>query len=302
MRFPVTVSPSSSAYGLYLEAYRGWLAQESMAENTRRVYHSRIKQFLLFLEYTKLSEFPLQDLNSTNKAIDLYLAFLKKDKSNAKSINANINALNNFSHFLGLNLKKPKRERVYYRPLKTLTKKEQNDFLLSVRRQKLARDRALVFVLFYTGLRLGDCARLTIENILWRTKDRENEDICQGNIADNAMQNCAKQVAAVQVGDAQIAVNEQTAMALIQWLKERQKIPAEKSDAALWITEKGKSLSVSGMTFVIKRIGWQAKLVLSAETLRRTFLANAGGKLSKEQLAANLGDYISEKTIKKLDR
>lgn len=102
MRFPVTVYPCSTVYNIYLQAYKDWLAQQLVAANTQRAYYSRIKQFLLFREYAKLSEQPLDDLNATNEAMAFYLNFLKQSKGKARSINANVDALSNFCHFLGL--------------------------------------------------------------------------------------------------------------------------------------------------------------------------------------------------------
>jgi site-specific recombinase XerC len=92
-----------------------------------------------------------------------------------------------------------------------------------------------------------------------------------------------------------VTLNERTAFAVRQWLAERQILGGR--DDGLWLTKQGKRLSVSGIAFVIKRIGWQAKLRISVEMLRRTWLAKSTDLLNKDELVANFGSYVSEATI-----
>lgn len=292
MRFPATIYPSSSVYNIYLQSYKEWLAKQSIAKNTQRAYHSRIKQFLLFREYANLSDHLLDDLNATSDAMSLYLNFLKQSTDKVRAINANVNALNNFCHFLGLKVSQLKRERCYYKPLKILRLQEQNDFLLSIRRQESARDRALSMVLLYTGLRIGDCARLNVADFFSSLTGSDNKFDLKDGTACLCLNNRSGCVT-------KIPLDGPTAFALKQWLKEREKLAAAETEPALWLTKDGERLSISGITFVIKRIGWQAQLAVSTEILRRTWLASAADCFDKKELATKFGGYISPATIKR---
>jgi len=295
MRFPVTVYPSNAAYNIYLQSYKEWLAEQSVSENTQRAYYSRIKHFLLFREYANLSENPLNDLSATNEAMAQYLNFLKHSKGQARSINANVNALNNFCQFLGLKAARLKRERCYYRALKVLSAKEQSDFMLSVRRQELARDRALALVLFYTGLRIGDCTRLNVADIA----------IVDHSTSDGNNTSEENSIAYLCLDDrmpgfvTKIPLHSQATIALKQWLKEREKFIAKTTEKALWLTKDGERLSISGITFILKRIGWQAHIDVSAEVLRRTWLSNANNTGGRGELATKFGEYLSAATVKR---
>lgn len=246
-----------------------------MTPNTMRAYHSRIKQFLLFVEYTELKDAPLDDDASRTDAMDLYLNFLRENKKGSVTINANIDALNNFTVFLG---GQPagtlKRERCYGKPPKMLTLPERERFLRCVEQQEMARDRALALVLFYTGLRIGDCARLNIDNV-----GAGASCICMGVV---------------------LPLNEQTSEALSEYLEQRKRLPTSAgAGTALWLTNQGQRLTIPGISFVIKRIGWQAKIALSVEMLRRTCLASAAENLNKDEQATRFGGYVSQAALNK---
>jgi integrase len=276
MRLPVTFYPGSGPSDIYLASYKEWLAKQSLSVNTLRVYHSRIKQFLLFVEYANLSDQAQSDLNGMNDAMRMYLEFLKESKQSDKStINANVNALNNFSQFMGIEDTNLQREHCYEKATRVLTLDEQERFLRSVERQQAIRDKALAMVLFYTGLRIGDCARLNVNDI-------------------------ATSAACITLsGDNRVALNKETMIVLKLWLEERNKVDGSKNESGLWLTKQGQRLTISGIAFVIKRIGWQARLVVSTEMLRRTWLTKATDHLSKDELAAKFGGYVSVAAIKR---
>ncbi len=278
----LTFSPGSSSNDVHLAWYQVWLEQQPLTPNTRRAYHSRVKQFFLFFEYASLGDQCQDSLSGLTDAMPHYLNFLKKSKNTDRAtINANINALNNFAIFLNLQDPQLKREHCYAKQARVLAPYEQNKFLDSVERQESTRDKALALVLFSTGLRIGECARL------------DGSDIVEGVTG----------IAGISLRDrTMVALNEQTASAVRQWLAERHKLVLRETDSGnsgLWLTKSAQRLSVSGIAFVIKRIGWQANLLVSAEMLRRTWLATATVDLSKQEMASKFGGYINSATITK---
>ncbi len=278
MRLPVTSDregvTNQSYVDLYLGLYKEWLTEQAVTANTLRAYHSRIKQFLLFLEYSNLSDEPLADWVSTSEAIRSYLDFRTRSKASDVTINASINALNNFCCFLGIDgMARLKLERCRVSKSKrVLTVSEQARFLHCVEQQS-ARDKALALILFSTGLRIGHCARLNVDNI-------------------------GAGAACISLGSASVVpLNEQAALAVRQWLSERQRLGTSQIDSPLWLTKQGRRLSVSGIAFVIKRIGWQARLTISVEMLRRTWLVTLADHLQRSELASRVGGYLSEATV-----
>src|SRR5271168_3638172 len=102
MRPPITFNQTGGPNHIYLSCYKDWLAQQRVTANTSRAYYSRVKQFLRFLDYAKLADKPLSKPTEMNDAMALYLDFLKQARRGNGTVNANINALKNFSQFLGV--------------------------------------------------------------------------------------------------------------------------------------------------------------------------------------------------------
>lgn len=273
MRLPVTCYQKGGINHVYLQSYKEWLDKQALAPNTARAYHSHIKQFLQFIEYSPLSDTALNDCDSMRAAIDLYLEFLRQAKRERVTINSHIDAFNNFCRFLNLESPGVKRERRYHKTPKVLTYAEQERFLNSVEKQELVRDRAMALILFYSALRIGDCASLRIDQV-----------------GAGATCICFEEGMTMQL-------NELTATTLYKWLEQRHQLPGAKESAALWLTNQGQPLSVSGIAFVIKRIGWQAKLALSVETLKRTCLARASNRMGAHELATVFGGFVSPAAI-----
>jgi site-specific recombinase XerD len=274
MRSLVPLSQTDGINHIYLTTYQDWLTKQPMSCNTQRVYYSRIKHFLAFLAHAGLNDKLLSNPSTMTDAMHSYLNFLKQTNRQGSTVNANINALNNFFQFLGLQPAPCMRERSQCTIARTLTLNQQERFLQALERQSV-RDKALALVLFYTGLRIGDCAKLEMRNI-------------------------GPGAARIIVGDGiAIILNQETMLALRKWLDERKALVGANLETGLWLTRKGRRLTIAGITCAIERIGWQAGFAISAETLRRTRLTQATESLNKDVLAANFGGYVGKATLKR---
>jgi site-specific recombinase XerD len=72
----------------------------------------------------------------------------------------------------------------------------------------------------------------------------------------------------------EVPLNAEVREALKVWLKERNKRFSLTSDTAFFLNPKGKRLSTRSIDLIIRRIGADAKLELSAHILRHTCLTN----------------------------
>lgn len=274
MRSPVTFNQDGGPNHIYLSTYRNWLSAKKMTANTARAYYSRIRQFLFFLEYTHLEQ-ALCDETAVGEAMLLYLQFLRQANKGNSTINANIDALNNFGSFLEMKVALT-RVPFYRKASKRLTPAEQARFLQAAEQQELTRDRALALILFYTGLRIGDCSNLNVEQV-------------------GPGASCI-----TFASGARIQLNECTSRSLRQWLVQRQDLSdVAGGGSALWLTSHGQRLSIPGISFVVRRIGWQAKLNLSVEMLRRTCLAKGSHGLNQDELSKKFGGILSRETLER---
>lgn len=303
-----------------LDNYKAWLITHGATPNTVRAYRSRVKQFLLFLKYEGVAE---QEMLTESKAfleaVELYRNFLKQSDISARSVNAAMIALNSFSRFLGLEYRSIEREPSRIRTGRYLSPDEKQRFLKSVERQASSRDRALALLLFHTGIKLGDCALLNVADVSFVQETNEafslaNTGEATGPLAsaelikDFASELYASGTSRIDEhaqfygnlclkSGSNVPFNRTVALALKQWLVERERSMIDKAEPGLWINAQGKRLSIAGIDFVIRRIGWQARLVLSCQVLRRTCLSEAARSASKTRQAERFGEYISPTTM-----
>ena len=151
--------PSSSPLVPILADYETWLSNQPLSTNTRRTYLTQVRQYCLYLDQTP-SEYgnPLQDEHARDYAVRDYKAYLKTvRKRKPTTVNIALAAIDHFYRFLQMSPARVKREDLPQQAPRALTEVEQKHFLRAVERCPSVRDRAVALLLFYTGLRIGEC-------------------------------------------------------------------------------------------------------------------------------------------------
>jgi len=148
-------------------AYAAWLERQPLAANTRRAYRVRVAQYCAYLATTPVDAGdPLRDIHAASYAARDYRTWLKTvRKAKPASVNLSLAALDHFYRFLGLNPLDVAREDLPQAAPRALEPAEQVAFLRAVERARSARDRAIAHLLFYTGLRIGECADLDVDDV-----------------------------------------------------------------------------------------------------------------------------------------
>src|SRR5437763_8949135 len=86
-------------------------------------------------------------------------------KAKPTSVNLALAAIDHFYLFLGLDRPRVKREDLPEQAPRALKPEEQKAFLRAVERISSVRDQAIAQLLFYTGLLLGECAALNVDDV-----------------------------------------------------------------------------------------------------------------------------------------
>ena len=119
--------------------------------------------------------------------------------------------------------REPRRLPVY------LSHSEYQEFIEVIRRMTrsplLERNLALVFVLYNTGMRVSEVASLNIEMINWHTHEFQGVKVKGGEVVN-------------------IPFNSEVPKKLNEWLKKRKKMKIDPSENALFVSQKGKRLSI----------------------------------------------------------
>lgn len=242
-----------------LAAYEVWLVRQPLSDNTRRAYLLQVRQYAAYLA-TRVSpdENPLRDPFARDYAARDYKTYLKtQGKVKPTSVNLALAAIDHFYLFLGLDQPRVKREDLPEQSPRSLKSEEQKALLRAVERTPSVRDQAIARLLFYTGVRLGECAALDVDDV--RVSARKGLVIVRSGKGDTYRE---------------VPLNADVRETLRTWLKERARRFPQISEFALFLNLKGRRLSTRAIDLVLRQLGADAKLELSAHVLRHTCLTN----------------------------
>lgn len=161
------LSPAPSLSSIFAD-YETWLSKQPLSIHTRRAYHTQVRQFCIYLDQPN-SEYgdPLKDEHARNYAVRDYKSYLKVvRKRKPATVNSALAAIDNFYRFLQMSPVDVKREDLPQQAPRALTEDEQKRFLRAAERSPSIRDKAIASLLFYTGLRIGECAALNQDDVL----------------------------------------------------------------------------------------------------------------------------------------
>ena len=143
------------------------------------------------------------------------------------------------------------------KPPKALEPEGQKRFLRAVERCTSVRDRALALLLFYTALRIGECASLDTDVVALSA--RKGKVIVRTGKGDTYRE---------------VALNAEAREALAAWLTERRQRFPKPDDPALFLNPGGRRLSIRSIDLALRRLGEEADVAVFAHTLRHSCLTN----------------------------
>lgn len=195
-----------------------------------------------------MTDDPLYTPFARDYAVRDYKSYLKTERqAKPTSVNLALAAIDHFHQFIGNDRPQVQRESLPAQAPRALKPEEQKAFLRAVERASTVRDRALAQILFYTAIRLGECAALNLDDV--RVSARKGIVIIRSGKGDAYRE---------------VPLNAEVREVLRLWLKERNKRFPQTSDPAVFLNPKGKRLSARSIDLIIRRIGVDAHLELSA--------------------------------------
>jgi integrase len=155
--------------------YQHWLTRQPLSANTRRAYLGRVRRYCAYLAAcVNNCGNPLSDPHGRDYAIRDFKSHLKKScKAKPASVNLTLAALDNLYLFLGLGRANVRREDLPQEAPRALGPEEQKRFMRAAERCMSIRDRAIALLLFYTALRVGECAGLNTDDIALSARKRK---------------------------------------------------------------------------------------------------------------------------------
>lgn len=242
-----------------LAAYNAWLDRQPLATKTRIAYRLQVHQYGAYLaQRPSIAADPLRTPFARDYAVRDYKTYLKTERqAKPTSVNLALAAIDHFHQFIGNDRPQVQRESLPAQAPRALKPEEQKALLRAIERTPTVRDRTIAQLLFYTAIRLGECAALNLDDV--RVSARKGVVIIRSGKGDTYRE---------------IPLNTEVREALRIWLKERSKHFSQTSDPAVFLNLKGRRLSTRSIDLIIRRIGADAHLELSAHILRHTCLTN----------------------------
>lgn len=252
------LSPTSSLFSIFTD-YDIWLSKQPLSVHTQRAYRTQVRQFCIYLDQAG-SEYgdPLKDEHARNYAVRDYKSYLKAvRKRKPATVNIALAAIDNFYRFLQMSPADVKREDLPQQAPRALTEDEQKRFLRAIERSPSIRDQAIASLLFYTGLRIGECAALNQDDVL--ISARKGTVIVRQGKRDSYRE---------------IPLNVNARIALDAWIVNRKEMFPAVDNEAFFLNRRGGRLSARAIDMVLRKLSAEADVNLSAHILRHTCITN----------------------------
>ena len=210
-----------------------------------------------------------------------YKRFLKVDRGlGPASVNQALAALDHFFRFLGLGAAIVQREDLPRTAPRALSVEEQR-LLLGAAEESSPRDRAIVALLLFTGLRLSEAAALKLADVRMSAR--------KGVVIVRSGKGAAYR---------EVPLNALVRRLLEEWLEVRQRLVGEGSTAFL-LSRTGQPLTKRSVDLAVRRVARRASLELSAHVLRHSFVTGLIGSGHDVVLVAELAGHRRLETTRR---
>ncbi|MGH9023645.1 MAG: tyrosine-type recombinase/integrase, partial [Acidimicrobiia bacterium] len=154
------------APGRVLSRYERWLKRQPLSGRTRDAYRAQVGGFVGWLASSEHGGAALSDPVVRDWAVRDYKRFVKTKRRWAPtSVNQALAAIDNFYRSLALGRPSVPREDLPQVAPRALEEGDQRALLRAVERCPSTRDRAILLVFFYAGLRLAELTGLDVDDV-----------------------------------------------------------------------------------------------------------------------------------------
>jgi integrase/recombinase XerC len=239
-----------------LDAYVEALRAAPLAEQTRRTYASKVRQYLVWLAAVEGDGDPLGDAAARDWAVRDYRGYLQAVlKRSPATVNGALAAVDDFYIRRGVGPARAKRADVPAVAPRALAPKAQMRFLRAAQACGSTRDRALALVPFYAGTRIAETVALDVDDVRLSARKGALRVLGKGDRLR------------------ELPMHPQLRVALSEWIAERPGWSGAAETAALFVNRRGSRLSARGAHDVITGIAEKAGLDdhVTAHVLRHSF-------------------------------
>lgn len=249
--------------------YDSWLASELLSDQTRRAYTSRIKRFKLFLANCAQPEQTDKIKALREIAQKFHNHLMLESSAKPSSVNASITAVYHYYNFLGYKVPPVLRDWVLKNEPRVLSAEEQDRLILAIAAQNSTRDRALINLILFTGIRIGECKDLKLSDV---------EISAHSGRVKVSSRNRSRS----------IPLNQMARQSLLQWLIERARRFDCEDSHPLFPNKSGEFMTRAAVDEIVRKVARTAQLNICAQVLRNTFLTSLIDRGNALELVAEI--------------
>ena len=268
-----------------LAGYERWLVGLPLSERTRREYARWVRLFCGWLgdgiDERAVGADPLADPRARDYAARDFKRFLKSERMlGPASVNLALAAVDHLYRHLGMDRANVRRERLPQTAPRALSREEQR-LLLRAAERAGPRDRALVLVLLFAGLRISEAVALDVDDV--RVSSRKGTVIVRSGKRDAYRE---------------VPLNALVRATVTEWLERRPALAGEK-ERALFVSRGGRRLSARAADASVRRVARDAGLEVSAHGLRHTCLTNLVRQGEDLVMVAEIAGHVKIETTRR---
>lgn len=274
-----------------LMLFSEWLERAGTSPHTQRAYLRLLKDFVAFIEGSgKNVDAVMADEHERTFAARDWRAHLRHSRRYApNSVNQALAALHTYCQYAGLSTPNVKRDDLPNLAPRALEPDEQTRLLRATEKldgPTALRDKAIVYTLYYAGLRVAEVAGLNLADVI--VSDRRGKVIVRKGKGDRLRET---------------PLADTARKAMLTWIAARREKwghVTDPADTPCFVNYKGTRLSTRSMDNLMDVLSEEARIEgLSAHILRHTFTTNlirAGNDLV---LVAELTGHARLETIRR---
>jgi len=239
-----------------LDAYVDALAHAPLADQTRRTYASKVRQYLAWLAVAQTDGDALNTTDGRDWAVRDYRTHLQAVlKRKPATVNSALAAVDDLYIRRRLGPASAARVELASTAPRALGERAQMRYLRAVQATNSPRDQAVALVAFYAGARIGEIVALDIDDVALSARKGALRILGKGERVR------------------EVPVHPKLRTVLAGWIDERPNWPGARDSAALFLNQRGRRLGVKGAHDIITGIAARASLddEITAHVLRHTF-------------------------------
>jgi len=239
-----------------LDAYVEALSRAPLADQTRRTYASKVRQYLAWLAIAQTDRDALNSAEGRDWAVRDYRTHLQTVlKRKPATVNSALAAVDDLYIRRRLGPARASRVELPTAAPRALDQRGQLRYLRAVQASPSPRDQAIALVAFYAGARISEIVALDVDDVRISARKGSLRIFGKGE----------------RVRD--IPVHPQLRISVTGWLDKRPNWPGAGATAALFLNQRGQRLGVKGAHDIITGIAAAAGLddEITAHVLRHTF-------------------------------